>query len=233
MLDFNQEKGGLEYQSEATQYMQAQAGCQNSLNTLLARHEKLVHLVANRQQLCGLDYEEAAQAGRRGLWRAILGFEPQRGVRFSTYAYKAIMRYIWAAVQSHGRACRREAPLAVLRLYTYGEGVDPAVVCEWEEICQSLRGLVARLPERLRLVIVARYGLGGEQELTLKQIGQQLGVSRERVRQMQLEALVWLRQPAHSQELRSLLARHTQSQYELADELAAVWLKQRGGRHGR
>ena len=67
----------------------------------------------------------------------------------------------------------------------------------------------------------------------LKQIGQQLGVSRERVRQMQLEALVWLRQPAHSQELRSLLARHTQAQYELADELAAVWLKQRGGRHGR
>ena len=118
-------------------------------------------------------------------------------------------------------------------MYTYGEGIDPAAVCEWEEICQSLRALVARLPERLRLVIVARYGLGGAQVLTLKQIGQQLGVSRERVRQMQLEALVWLRQPAHSQELRSLLARHTQAQYELADELAAAWLKRRGGRHGR
>jgi hypothetical protein len=85
----------------------------------------------------------------------------------------------------------------------------------------------------LRVVIVARYGLGGEQMRTLKQMGEQLGVSGERVRQMQLEALVWLRQPAHSQELRSLLARHTQAQYELADELAAAWLKQQGGRYGR
>ena len=58
-------------------------------------------------------------------------------------------------------------------------------------------------------------------------------MSGERIRQLQSEALVWLRQPAHSQELRSLLARHTQAQYELADQLAQAWLRKRGGRHGR
>jgi hypothetical protein len=41
MLDFNQEKGGVEYQSETTLLVQTQAGCQSSLNTLQARHEML------------------------------------------------------------------------------------------------------------------------------------------------------------------------------------------------
>jgi hypothetical protein len=67
----------------------------------------------------------------------------------------------------------------------------------------------------------------------MQAIGDQLGLSRERIRQLRVEAQVWLRQPAHSQELRSLLARHTQQQYEWADELAAQWLRRRGGRHGR
>jgi hypothetical protein len=43
---------------------------------------------------------------------------------------------------------------------------------------------------------------------------------------------VWLCQPAHSQELRSLLARHEQQQYELADQLAQAWLRRRGGHNG-
>jgi len=41
------------------------------------------------------------------------------------------------------------------------------------------------------------------------------GVTKQRISQLEIAALVWLRQPAHSQELRSLLARHDQAQYEL------------------
>jgi DNA-directed RNA polymerase sigma subunit (sigma70/sigma32) len=93
--------------------------------------------------------------------------------------------------------------------------------------------LLVRLPRRLRRVIVARYGLNGQEPQTLRAIGAQLELTGERVRQLQLEALVWLRQPAHSQELRSLLARHNQTQYELADQLAQAWLTRRGGRHGK
>jgi hypothetical protein len=60
---------------------------------------------------------------------------------------------------------------------------------------------------------MARYGLEGRERQTLVEIGLQLGVCGERIRQLQQEALVWLRNPAHSQEIRSLLARHTQQQY--------------------
>jgi len=228
---FEQESGFGE-QTEATLIKQAQAGCQESLNLLLLRHEGLVHLVVQRQWLCTLPYNQAVQEGRWGLWRAILGFDPERKNRFSTYAYIAIMRYVWAAVKAERRRLRREVPLGSLVVYWYQTGDDPAEQRERREISQSLHALVKRLPRRLRRIIVTYYGMEGEEPQSLRAIGKQLGLTGERVRQLRNEALVWLRQPAHSQELRSRLARHNQQQYELADRLAQIELKRRGGRRG-
>jgi len=228
-----QERGDFDWQTEATRFEQAQGGCLASLNELIQRHEGLVYLVVQRQGLLTLPYDEALQAGRRGLWRAILGYDPGRGKAFATYAYPAIMRAVWAAVKAERRRLRREVPLSSLVVYCYQTGLDPAERRERQEIAQSLRALVRRLPERLRLVIQAYYGLEGNDPQTLQTIGQQLGLTRERIRQLRNEALMWLRQPAHSQELRSLLARHNQPQYELADRLAQIELKRRGGRNGR
>ena len=82
-------------------FRQAQAGCRESLNALMKRHARLIPYVVNRQNRWGLAYEDALQAGRHGLWRAIMGFDPYCGWRFTTYAYVAIMRYVWAAVQRY------------------------------------------------------------------------------------------------------------------------------------
>jgi RNA polymerase sigma factor (sigma-70 family) len=226
-------RGDFSKQTEATQFEQAQGGCSASLNELMQQHERLVHFVVQRQWLLTLPYEEAVQAGRRGLWRAILGYDAGRGSAFSTYAYPAIMKYIWAAVKSEQQRLRREMPLASLVVYFTRSGENPAGMREQQEIAESVLALVERLPWRLGFVIRAYYGLQGKEPQTLQAIGEQLGLTRERVRQLREEALVWLRQPAHNQELRSLLERHNVRQYELADELAQGWLKRRGGRHGR
>jgi RNA polymerase sigma factor (sigma-70 family) len=226
-------RGDFSWPTEATLFEQAQAGCAASLNELMQRHERLVHFVVQRQWLLTLPYEEAVQAGRHGLWRAIMGYDPGRGRTFATYAYVAIMKYVWAAVKSEQQRLRREVPLASLMVYFYQPAADPAGLRDQQEIRRSLRALVKRLPRRLGFVIRCYYGLQGQERQTLQAIGEQLGLTRERVRQLREEALVWLRQPAHSQELRSLLARHNVRQYELADELAQAWLKRRGGRDGR
>jgi DNA-directed RNA polymerase sigma subunit (sigma70/sigma32) len=97
----------------------------------------------------------------------------------------------------------------------------------------TLHDLVAGLPDRLRKIIVARYGLDGQRIDLYREIGERLGVSRERVRQLHREALVWLRHPPHSQALRSLLGRHRVDDYAWADAEAQGWLRKRGGRdHG-
>jgi RNA polymerase sigma factor (sigma-70 family) len=228
-----EEEGGFSWPTEATDYEQAQAGCQESLNRLLAQHEGLVRYAVNRQELYGLPYEEALQAGRWGLWRAILGYDVQRGTCFSTYAYIAIIRYVWGAVRGHLRRQRRQVPRPILRLYYYETGADPAQLQDWEDVRQSLLALVRRLPQPQAEVICSHYGLEGGLPQTQAEIGAQRGVSQQRIAQLETQALTWLRQPAHSQELRHLLARHSQQQYELADQLAQVWLRRRGGRHGR
>lgn len=232
MAVIKQGKGGPGRDPEATLYEQAQAGCIESLNALMQKHEGLVHRVVQQQWLCTLPYEAAVQEGRRGLWHAILGYDPGRGNTFSTYAYKAIMKYVWAGVKSEIGRMRREVPRGVLVLYYYQTGPDPAWLQDGQDIRQSLLVLVERLPRRLGFIIIAYYGLKGEEAQTFQAIGKQLGLSGEWVRQLHNAALVWLRQPAHSQELRHLLVRHNQAQYELADELAQVWLRRRGGRNG-
>ena len=218
---------GLGPASEALLFYQAQAGCRESLNALMKRHARLIPYVVNRQNRWGLAYEDALQAGHHGLWRAILGYDPNRGWQFTTYAYKAIMRYVWAAVQRHLVSGRQEVGVAVLALWHARQGPDAAALQARGEIVASLRDLVGRLPGRLRVVVVARYGLFGEEPATYVQIGARLGISHEWARQLEMQALMWLRQPGHSQELRSLLKRHSQAEYEWAEQVAQAWRRRR------
>jgi RNA polymerase sigma factor (sigma-70 family) len=209
-------------------FEQAQAGCQRSLDQLMRCHEGLVQAVVRQQYLGALPFAEALQAGRLGLWRAILGFDPQRGHAFSTYAWPAIMRHVWRAVKMQARELRPEPTLAPL---THRVS-DPILLDEAATLQQALDHMLQRLPERLCRVVVAYYGLQGDPPASYRQLGARLGLSHERVRQLHIEALVWLRHPAHSQTLRSLLHRHTLADYEAADAQAQRWLQKRAGRHG-
>jgi len=100
----------------------------------------------------------------------------------------------------------------------------------WETavVQQALHDLVQHLPGPLRYVVVARYGLNSTPPATYRQIGIALGLSGERARQLHTEALAWLRHPAHSYALHSLLERHTLADYQTADVLAQRWLRRRG-----
>jgi len=230
MCVYQHEADGPGSATGATLFHQAQAGCSGSLNALMASHDGLVQAVVRRQVLGALPFAEAVQAGRIGLWRAILGYDPQRGVAFSTYAWPCIMHQVWRAVKAQARWHRPSvASTGLLPL----EAADPAALWEATAVRQAVHDLVRRLPRRLRRVVVARYGLDSAPPLSYAQIGVSSGRSGERARQLHSEALVWMRHPAYSQTLRGLLERHTRADYESADALAQLWLQRRGGRDGR
>jgi RNA polymerase primary sigma factor len=65
--------------------------------------------------------------------------------------------------------------------------------------------LIGALTSREQLILRLRYGLGGEEEHTLEQIGQSLGLSRERVRQLEARALKKLRETLPAQNLHPIL----------------------------
>lgn len=228
MHEYQQSRGGPTERGGAARFRAAQAGCRDSLNRLMTEHEGLVHAVVRGQVLGHLPFAEALQAGRIGLWRAILGYDPSYGTVFSTYAWPCIMRQVWQAVKAHARFQSGRPEMDDTRA---AESVDPVTVCEGQIVRQALYALIGRLPARLGYIVMARYGLDGP-ALTYGHIGARLGLSGERARQLHTEALVRLRHPAFSQSLRSLLGRHTLADYQAAQIQAQRWLRQRAGRHG-
>jgi RNA polymerase sigma factor (sigma-70 family) len=214
---------------DADLFRRAQAGCADSLNQLMAEHDRLVYAVVRRQVLGALPIVDALHIGRIALWRAILGYDPQRGPAFSTYAWPCIARDIWTTV----KAADRPPPLVLPpHSITYEES-DPIRAGESAAIQSAVHDLVARLPDHLRTIIVAHYGLGDDPPVSFACIGARCGLSKQRIHQLHRAALIWLRQPAHSQHLRSLLERHTLADYEQADVQAQAERRQWRGRHDR
>jgi RNA polymerase sigma factor (sigma-70 family) len=178
----------------------------------MEEHESLIHVFIRRQGGGDIPYEEALQAGRIGLWHAIEGYDPTRGTSFSTYAWVAICHQI------HRRAkeLRRDSAVWSQEMPASWVVPDPAAQVEEGLLRDVLFDLVGQLPGRLRQVIVGRYGLGEQPPCMLKELGKELGLTGERVRQLQQEALAWLRHPAHSWRLRQLVGNNTAADYRQA-----------------
>jgi RNA polymerase primary sigma factor len=70
-----------------------------------------------------------------------------------------------------------------------GEEPLPDEVTEKRLQKEALDRALESLPERDRRVLELRYGLGGEEPHTLEHIGRRLGITRERVRQIEIESL--------------------------------------------
>ncbi len=228
MQHISLEKGSPRPPSETALWQQAQAGCRKSVNLLMSQHNGLVYAVVRQQVLGSLSYDEALQAGRTGLWRAILGYDPERGTTFSTYAWIAIMRSVWAAVKKSGK---REGKIVVPLSTAFPDEVqEPDRGWERKELAAATRQAARQLPTRLQFVLDTRYGWTGNPPVTFRQIGEQLGVSRQRACQLHQEALMRLRQPALSYQLRVWLGKHTAGEYEATANTTALWLQRRGGR---
>jgi len=200
----------------------AQAGCTECMARLLRQHEGLVHAVLRRQACGDAAYADLLQEGRLGLWQAVLHFDPARGVAFSTYAWVAIERRVWRGV-----ARGRDQPAG----WEGGVPAEPEAEVEavWQQaqVRVALREALRHLPERLRRVLLAAYGLRGEAPRSLAAIGREYGVSRERVRQWRNEALVLLRLPAVSGRLRRVCGQDDRAAYQQADRLNRAWRKSR------
>ena len=227
---------------------------------LLARHEGLVQWVVRRQYLGDLSFADALAEGRIGLWHALRGYDPGRGAAFSSYAVPAIAHAVWDAVAERrptavpsawivtGGLCLLERARARLVACRPVGGMLPAAhprasdepfdPDEWAHAGQvraGIRALVEQLPPRLRLVVVAHYGLGEAEPESYGAIGRTLGVTRQRVQQLHVEALLWLAHPAHSLPLRRLLDRASRADCRraLADHYRVARTRRGGGRRGR
>jgi len=93
----------------------------------------------------------------------------------------------------------RDADKSLLDSIPDENNLDPVELLQDDDMKVKIEQWLAELSDKQREVVERRFGLNGHDVTTLEEVGQQIGVTRERVRQIQIEALKRLRKIMESQ----------------------------------
>jgi len=244
----------------------AKAGDKEALKKLVESNLRFVVSVAKKYLGCGLPLHDLIAEGILGLIEAARRFDPDKGVKFISYAVWWIRQSIMQALAQQTGAVKIPVKQAVLVnkiTRSYGEllkklGREPTIeelaehvgmepkeverllsICQvplsldtpigdeedttfkdflkgegtaeveekvvQEELKQSIQEMLEQLTPQEKKIIIMRFGLDGSEPKTLREIGEKLGISRERVRQLETRAKKKMREYAMRKKLNVFL----------------------------
>ena len=165
-------------------------------NQIIRANLRLVVSIAKKHLSGPQELHELISDGNVSLMKAVEKFDFSRGFKFSTYAS-------WAVMKNFARSVPRERYLLDRFLTGSDEamdvegslkGYDPHA-CSLVDLRESLETMLAQLSPRERNIIVHHYGLDqAQQARTFEEISHDLGISKERVRQIERRAMDKLRE---------------------------------------
>ncbi len=167
---------------------------------------RLVVSIAKKHAGPLMNLFELVSEGNMCLIRAVKCFDYRRGTRLSTYATWAISKHF-----------ARVVPERNYRLATFVTGQDELLASVGDgrpdprdriETVSHIRTILARaarhLTDRERQIVESHYGANGKPARTLAEIGQVFGLTRERIRQIEMRALQKLRSVIDPEALESI-----------------------------
>ncbi len=162
----------------------------------------LVLAMAKRTRLTNIDFNEMISEGNMALLRSVEKFDAGRGYKFSTYSCRAILksfsRVAMRASRYRGKFPTEFDPAMERSDYVESRRTNHEADCV-DELKEIFLNNLAELSEVERTVITERFALGRDVDKgedgpkTLEQVGKIVGVTKERIRQIQNNALKKMR----------------------------------------
>ncbi len=263
----------LSAEEEKEVALRAKQGDKEALEKLIKSNLRFVVNVAKNYTGYGIPFQELISAGNIGLIEAAKRFDPDRGVRFISYAIWWIKQSILQTIQNQKDIIKipqktqnlsikidtayltlkeqlnrepkyneikdflkknenididEETVESYLLIKRHSVSLDMPIDSEEgtsfvdlvtkhstkdieedvvkESIKKEIEYVLSHLNERERYIIVHRFGLEDNEPKTLREIGKELGISRERVRQIEMRALKKIRALATKRHLKDLLS---------------------------
>lgn len=179
---------------------------------LIERNLRLVAHIARKYGSADEDMEDLISVGTIGLIKAVETFDPDKKIRLASYAARCIDNELLMLLRSRKKISRevslfepigtdREGNEISLLDVTAQEMPDIVERLELEQSLGKLAGMInSLLTEREKEIICLRYGLLGGEEVTQREIGKKLDISRSYVSRIEKRALLKLREGFERQE---------------------------------
>jgi RNA polymerase sigma factor (sigma-70 family) len=182
--------------------LQTQAG--EVKERLINANMRLVASIAKRHIGSGENLFELISDGNMSLIRAVEKFDYGRGFKFSTYASWAIMKNFARSIpeEKHRRERYVTGHEDLFDVAPDQRSDEQDLVASAEQAAHRVNRLLEYLDPREQQIIRMRAGLdGNERPMTLEEIGKQMGITKERVRQLNVRIMNKLRTIAKDQHL--------------------------------
>jgi len=194
----------LKGEQEQAALQSLEEGSEEAKQLLIEHNLRLVVFIARRFENTGINLEDLISIGTIGLIKAIGTYRRDKNIKLATYASRCIENEILMHI-------RKIAPLkAEVSLdepinmdYDGNElllsdilGTDEDMILrpmEDEVDLRILRQAVRQLPPRERQIVVMRFGLEGQQELTQKEVAQKMGISQSYISRLEKKIMGKLR----------------------------------------
>jgi RNA polymerase sporulation-specific sigma factor len=170
---------------------------------LIERNLRLVAFIARRFENTGVGIEDLISIGTLGLIKAVGTFRSDKNIKLATYASRCIENEILMYIRkiSGRQEVSMDEPLNTdwdgnELLLSDVLGSDELPVDEevkQREEKQALHRAIRRLSQREQLIVSLRFGLGGHQEMTQKEVADLLGISQSYISRLEKRILSRLR----------------------------------------
>lgn len=191
----------LSAKEENEMLLQCKAGSKVARDTLIERNLRLVAHIVKKYNMPDRETDDLISIGTIGLIKSIDTFDSDKGIRLATYASRCIDNELLMMLRSNKKQAREVYLYEPIGSDKEGNEINLLDVIESTEenvidlflIQENIKRLYlfinSSLTPREKEIIILRYGLKGEKEITQREIADKLGISRSYVSRIEKKAL--------------------------------------------